>query len=462
VQKGVVQKRVVLKKVALTKFSTSSAIAVVIANMVGTGVFTSLGYQLVDIKSVFVLLLLWFVGGITALCGALTYAELSSALPRSGGEYNFLGQIYHPSFGFVSGWVSATVGFGAPTALAAMTFAAYLSAALGDSYEINRELAAVGLVIVVTITHGISHQASSGFQRWFTFLKIALIVLFSLVVVIYAEPRTQISIMPAEGDLDLIFGSAFAISLIYVSYAYTGWNAATYITSEVEDPQKNMPRILFLSTLVVMVLYLLLNFVFLYAAPMSLLEGNIEIGVIVAESTFGSTGALVMGFVLSMMLISTVSAMILAGPRVLQVIGEDFKAFGFLSKKNRNGIPARAIYFQSTLTIIFILTASFESVLVFAGFIMGINSLLTVMGVFVLRCNSPQEANPSNRYRTWGYPFTPLVFIAITLWTLTFILINRPIEAGVGLAIVAAGLIVYFLSERFQNQEQRSGASEYE
>ena len=457
------QESVVKKSVVLKKFSTNSAIAVVIANMVGTGVFTSLGYQLVDIKSVFVLLLLWFVGGITALCGALTYAELSSALPRSGGEYNFLGQIYHPSFGFVSGWVSATVGFGAPTALAAMTFAAYLSAAFGDSVEINRELAAVGLVVVLTITHGVSHQASSGFQRWFTFLKVGLIILFSLLVVIYAEPNTQITIMPREGDLDLIFGSAFAISLIYVSYAYTGWNAATYITSEVDDPQKNMPRILFLSTLIVMVLYLFLNFVFLYAAPMTLLEGNIEIGVIVAESTFGSTGALVMGFVLSMMLISTVSAMIVAGPRVLQVIGEDFEVFRFLSRKNKNGIPNRAIYFQSTLTIAFILTASFESVLVFSGFIMGINSLLTVMGIFVLRRKNTlpdigSDIEGAGRYRTWGYPVTPLIFIAITLWTLIFIFINRPVEAGVGFAMVTVGLIVYFLSERFQ----KSGTHQYE
>jgi APA family basic amino acid/polyamine antiporter len=416
-------------------FSSNTAIAVVIANMVGTGVFTSLGYQLVDIKSVFVLL---------------------------GGEYNFLGRIYHPSLGFVSGWVSATVGFAAPTALAAMTFSAYLAAALGDIYQIHQVLASVLLVVVLTIVHGLSHQASSGFQRWATFLKVALIVLFSCLVLFYAEPADSINILPSEGDVDLVLGSAFAVSLIYVSYAYTGWNAATYITNEVEDPQKNMPRILFLSTLMVMLLYLLLNFVFLYATPMSALEGKIEIGVIVAEATFGPSGALVMGFILSLMLISTVSAMIVAAPRVLQVIGEDIKAFSFLSVKNKRGIPTRAIYFQSGLTIIFIVTASFESVLVFSGFILGVNSLFTVAGIFKLRRSQLQihKTQYQTQYQTWGYPFTPLVYIAITLWTITFIMINRPLEAGIGLGMVVLGLIVYFFTAHLQGNQQREVSHE--
>ena len=434
------------------QFSASTAIAVVIANMVGTGVFTSLGFQLLDIKSVFALLFLWFVGGITALSGALTYAELASTLPRSGGEYNFIGRIYHPSLGFVSGWISATVGFAAPTALAAMTFAAYLSAALDDVYEINRQFSAVSLVLILTVVHGLSHQASSGFQRWFTFLKIGLIVAFSALVLFFAEPVEMISVLPSEGDMDLVLGSAFAVSLIYVSYAYTGWNAATYITNEVENPQRNLPRILFVSTLVVMLLYLLLNFVFLYAAPMRAMEGKIEIGVIVAETTFGPSGALVMGFILSLMLISTVSAMIVAAPRVLQVIGEDIKIFSFLSVKNKLGIPTRAIYFQSALTIIFIVTASFESVLVFSGFILGINSLFTVAGVFKLRRDQGQGRVSKASYRTWGYPITPVIYISITLWTITFIAINRPLEAGIGFGMVAVGLIFYFLTTQLQSE----------
>ncbi len=313
-------------------FKPGMAIALVIANMVGTGVFTSLGFQLVDIQSIFVLLLLWFVGGIAALSGALTYAELSARMPRSGGEYNFLSQIYHPSMGFISGWISLTVGFAAPTALAAMTFAAYLSAALSDVIEINRELAAISLVVVLTVVHGFSTHASGGIQQWFTVIKVVLIILFCVLVSLFAQVPHEFNLVPVSSDLKLITSGSFAVSLIYVNYAYTGWNAATYITNEVEDPQKNTPLIMVVGTLTVMTLYILLNAVFLYSTPAEAMVGKIEIGLIVAERTFGGTGGVMMGFVLSLMLISTVSAMIMAGPRVLQVIGEDFSIFKWLSK----------------------------------------------------------------------------------------------------------------------------------
>ncbi|HIG39854.1 MAG: amino acid permease [bacterium] len=430
------------------RFSLTTAIAVVVANMVGTGVFTSLGYQLVDIQSEFVLLLLWFVGGIAALCGALTYAELSASLPRSGGEYNFLSRIYHPAMGFVSGWVSITVGFAAPTALAAMTFAAYLSAALAGTIEINREFAAIALVVVLTVVHASSRRASSGFQQWLTFLKIILILLFCAVVSWFAEFPQSLELLPVSSDIPIITGGAFAISLIYVNYAYTGWNAATYIASEIENPQKNVPLVMIVGTVMVMALYLLLNAVFLYAAPMHAMEGKIEIGVIVAETTFGPRGALVMGFVLSLLLISTVSAMIMAGPRVLQVIGEDFRVFSWLGRLNSKGIPALAIYFQSVLSILFISTATFESILVFSGFILGINSLFAVVGVFVLRYR--KIAVDHTGYKTIGYPVTPLIYIAITTWTVTFISINRIMEVAVGVAVIVIGLVVYFVSNRWQ------------
>ena len=426
------------------RFTRTTAIAVVVASMVGTGVFTSLGFQLIEIHSVFVLLLLWLVGGVAAVCGALTYAELATALPRSGGEYNFLGRLYHPAVGFVSGWISATVGFAAPTALAAMTFAAYLAAALAGSFDVNREIAASVLVVVLTLAHSISRDASGGFQRWFTFIKIILILSFCAIISLFAQSPQNINLLPVSGDLAVVTGGAFAVSLIYVNYAYTGWNAATYITSEIEDPQKNIPIVLVTGTLLVMVLYLMLNTVFLYAAPMDAMEAKIEIGVIVAETTFGSLGAMIMGFMLSLMLVSTVSAMILAGPRVLQVIGEDFRIFRLLSRVNSRGVPSTAIYFQSALTLVFIQTATFESVLVFAGFILGLNSLFTVAGVFVLRYRTKTGGKGS--YRTWGYPLTPLVYIAITLWTLVFILLNRPVEANAGLVMVVVGLVFYFLT----------------
>ena len=428
------------------KYSVRTAIAIVVANMIGTGVFTSLGFQLMDIQSTFVLLMLWLVGGVTALCGALTYAELGSSLPRSGGEYNFLSQIYHPAAGFVSGWISATVGFAAPTALAAMTFGAYLEASVDG---VSATLLACMLVIVLTAAHMYSHAASGGVQTVFTILKVVLILVFVAMVGWAVSDPQPVTLLPSSGDGALLLGSAFAVSLIYVNYAYTGWNAATYIINELDEPQRNIPIVLFGGTALVIVLYLMLNYMFLYAAPMDEMAGKIEIGVIVARSAFGDTGATVMGLVLATLLISTVSAMIIAGPRVLQVIGEDFRIFRVLSGKNSDGIPVVAILVQYALTLFFILTSTFESVLVFSGFVMGINTAFAVAGVFLLR----RREAPEGAYRTFGYPFTPLIYLGLMTWTLVFILINRPEEGWAGLAIIAVGAALYFFSEKSNQSE---------
>ena len=426
---------------SIRKFSLTTAIAIVIANMVGTGVFTSLGFQLMDIRSTFVLLMLWLVGGVTALCGALTYAELGSRLPRSGGEYNFLAKIYHPGAGFVSGWVSATVGFAAPTALAAMTFGAYLEASVpGFSGTVMASFLVVGL----TIVHAYSRAASGGVQTLFTIIKVILVLVFVATVSIAVESPSTVRLLPADGDGVLMLSSAFAVSLIYVNYAFTGWNAATYIISEVEEPKKNMPIVLFVGTVVVLLLYLMLNYTFLYAAPAEEMEGKLEIGVIVARHAFGETGGVIMGVVLATLLISTVSAMIIAGPRVLQVIGEDFRLFRLLSVKNNNDIPMVAIIVQSTVTLFFILTSTFESVLVFSGFVMGLNTFFAVAGVFILRFKNLGEAG----YRTWGYPVTPLVFLGLMAWTLVYILVTRPEEGIAGLVVVLIGLALYVATER--------------
>lgn len=416
------------------RFSARTAIAVVVANMIGTGVFTSLGYQLLDIQSGFVLILLWVVGGITALCGALTYAELGSALPRSGGEYNFLSEIYHPAAGFVSGWVSATIGFAAPTALAAITFGEYLQAVVP---ALSPTWLAIGLVLVLTAVHASTRRSSGGVQRAFTVLKVLLILLFCLSAwMLVKAPQSDMRFLPGPGDLSLTLSGAFAVALIFVNYAYTGWNAATYLTSELDDPARHLPGVLIRGTLVVLVLYVLLNFTFLYVAPASEMVGQIEIGYIAARHVFGETGADVMGVVLAALLISTVSAMVMAGPRVLQVIGQDFAAFRPLAKVNAHDVPTNAIIFQSVVTLIFIVTASFETILVFAGFTLGVNTFFTVLGVFALRVRRPDLHRP---FRVPVFPVPPLIYLGVTGWTLVYILRDRPEEGWMGIAIIVAG-----------------------
>jgi len=435
--------------ITMHSFSRTTGISVVVANMVGTGVFTSLGFQLLGIQSPFILMMLWFVGGLTALCGALTYAELGANLPRSGGEYNFLSRLYHPCAGFISGWVSATVGFAAPVALAAMTFGAYLSAVFP---ELSRTWAAVSLVAALTLAHCLSRRASSGVQQIFTALKLLLILLFCAIILIWGSSPQALNFAPQAGDEKLLVSGAFAVALIYVNYAYTGWNAATYVTGEIENPQRNLPIILLIGTATVLALYLLLNFTFLSAAPISSLEGKLEIGVIVADAALGDNAGKVMGAVLALLLISTVSAMTMAGPRVLQVIGEDFKVFTKLANCNKQGIPVTAVLFQGILAVFFIISATFESVLIFSSFVLGVNTLFSVLGVFVLRY---KKLNMAGAYKTFAYPLAPLIYLSVTLWTLAYVLISRPQEGLLGLGIIALGATIYFLST--DKTEQDSG-----
>ena len=429
-----------------SKFHHSTLTAVVIANMIGTGVFTSLGFQLLEIQSGFAILMLWALGGLIAVSGSMTYAELGAALPRSGGEYNFLAKIYHPCAGFVSGWVSATIGFSAPTALAAITFSSYLMSIFPDAdTEWARKAIACALIIILAQIHSSNRERSGGLQMSFTILKISVIVLFCISAFVFSNYIQPISFYPDKYDIDTIFSGSFAISLIYVSYAYTGWNAATYLSSELKNPQKTLPWILLSGTLIVSVLYVLLNFVFLSIAPIEDMQGKIEIGYIASKSAFGESVANFTGLALALLLISTVSAMTLAGPRVLHVIGEDFKMLSFLSKINKNGIPTMAIQIQSFLAILFIITSSFESILVFAGFTLALNSFITVSGVFVLRFLRPDIERP---YKASLFPLPPLIYLSLTGWTLYFVVTNRPMEVLFSAAIILSGIIFYFISAK--------------
>lgn len=427
-----------------TYYTPKTAAALIIANMVGMGVFTSLGFQLVSIQDGFTILMLWVLGGIAALCGAASYAELGAALPRSGGEYNFLTRIYHPIAGFISGWVSATIGFAAPIAAIAIAFGAYTVQVIPGEHKEWVKPLAVGLVIVATLVHGQSRQRGSHFQNIFTALKIVLILGFCVAALaLVPEPQT-VSLMPAKGDLAVMTSSTFAVALIYVTYSYTGWNAATYITGELENPQRDLPKVLILGTGLVMAVYVLLNYVFMRVAPVAEMAGQVEIGYIAAKHAFGDIGGRVIGGMFALLLISSVSAMTLAGPRALQAIGEDFEGLDFLSRTNKNDVPYIAIILQSLIAIAFILTSSFKTIMVFAAAMLAFNSFLTVFGIFVLRWREPKLARP---YKTWAYPITPIIYLLITGFTLVYVIQDNPMQALVGLAIIITGAKFYWGTE---------------
>jgi len=409
--------------------------------MIGTGVFTSLGFQLLDIQSTPVLMMLWVVGGFSALCGALSYAELGAALPRSGGEYHFLTEIYHPCAGFISGWISATVGFAAPTALAALTFGSYLNS---SGLSIDPIWLATAAIITLTAAHCTTRARSGTTQTGFTALKILLILGFSVAALTLGHGVSQVEIVWTDDATVALGSGAFAVSLIYVNYAYSGWNAATYISGELSSPQRSLPWVLGISTTLVAALYCLLNFVFLSVAPIEAMAGKVEVGVIAAEYAFGSTTGALMGALLALLLISTISAMILAGPRVLHRIGQDYPSFAWLARENKDAIPVVAIIVQSGTALLFLWSASFEQILIFSGATMALNTFATVLGLFILRWREPNLPRP---FRVTLYPFTPLVFLGITSWTLIYIVMQRPIEALITAGILLSGGLLYFISK---------------
>ena len=418
-----------------------TACGIVIANIIGTGVFTSLGFQVADIQSGFALIMLWIVGGIAALCGALCYGELSAALPRSGGEYHFLSEIYHPSVGFMAGFVSATVGFAAPIALAAMAFGKYFQGVFNFGSPI---LLSFVLVWIVAVFHFGNLRLGSAFQNLWTVVKLILITTLIGAGMLVTE-KQPITFLPQIADRMSIFSGAFAVALVYVMYSYSGWNASSYIIGEVKSPERNVPRSLVFGTLIVMAAYVLLNGMFLATTPQSEMRGQVEVGLIAGKHIFGENGARVVGAIICLGLVSAISSMTWIGPRVTMSMGEDHWLLRFLGRKNAEGVPANAVVVQLLIVNILLLTRSFELVVVYIQFALLLCSLLTVVGVIVLRLARPQMARP---YRVWLYPVPPIIFAGITVWMMIYLLRSKTTESVAGLITAMVGLLLYFCSGR--------------
>ena len=428
------------------KIGLPTAMSLVVASMVGTGIFTSVGFQVEYLDSPFALLFLWAVGGGMALCGALAYGELGAALPRSGGEYHLVSELYHPSLGFIVGWITATLGFAGPIALSAIAFGDYTTAVFPSLPSTHL---AAGIVVLCSAIHGTSITYGSWFQNAFTALKV-LLILFFVAAAAWATPAHEISVVPGPTGLSEVASAGFAVSLVFVTYAYAGWNSAIYIVGEVRNPQRNVPRALVLGTALVTVLYVMLTFVFLYTVPTGEMAGEVEVGYLSGRAIFGAMGGQVVSLFIALILVSSVSAMVYLGPRVTQAMGEDARALRWLATTTENGVPVNSVLFQMALALLFIYTSTFEQVLIYAGFTLTVSMMLTVTGVFLLRRTMPEVDRP---YTTWGYPVTPLIFLGLNAWVLVYVFIDRPVESLVGLGVIGSGALLYLGSRWFILEE---------
>jgi basic amino acid/polyamine antiporter, APA family len=422
-----------------------TCLSLVTATMVGTGVYTSLGFQLLDLQSGFSILCLWALGGVISLCGALSYAELAARIPRSGGEYTYLSEIYHPALGFMAACVSLFAGFAAPISLSAMAFGTYLHAAIPMC---PIRLSSVAAVVLLSCFHLRSLLVSSLIQNGVTALKFLLVGIFIVIGIWSASmhPKSLGMLFPTAGSFDELLKPSSGIALLFVLYSYSGWNAVTYIAGEVRDRQRTVGLALMLGTIAVMLFYMLLNAVFLTAAPAAEMRGIMNVGSIAATHLIGALGGRIMSGIIGLGLLASISAMIWTGPRVTQRVGEDYPALALLAPVTREGIPRRAILLQLSLVLVLLAMGSFETVLVFAQMPLLLCLILGVIGLIVMRCKS-QGSGVADRnpplFRCPFYPLPPLLFILCSLAGLFYSALNKPWIALSGLGIMIVPLLLH-------------------
>jgi basic amino acid/polyamine antiporter, APA family len=424
---------------------------IVIANMIGAGIFTTSGLLMSDLKDPLVMLGLWAVGGIIALCGALSYGELGAAMPRAGGEYAFLSQLFHPLFGFLSGWVSFFAGFSAPIAASAIGFSEYLTRAFpgllslshsGSSIEgtIIKKALSILVILVFTLIHARGIKVGARVQNFLTLLKVALIV--GLIILGFGLGRGDLGHFAQGGVFKFNFGGwkTLGLSLMWIMFAYSGWNASAYIGSEIKDPRKNLPRSLILGTGIVLALYLLLNAFYVYAVPPDKMAGVISIGGLAVGNLFGPSFERVLSVLIAVALFSSLSAFIILGPRVYYAMACDRCFFPFAAAVHpRYRVPAKSILLQGMMAALLVLFGTFDQILTYMGFSLGIFPILSVLGLFKLRRDG------TSVYRMPGFPVVPLLYVLAGGGILVLGFFERPVESSIALGMALIGVPFFYV-----------------
>jgi len=437
------------------ELGVGSAVILVIANMIGTGIFTTSGFIMEALGDPMTMLLCWFVGGVLALSGALCYGELGAMFPSAGGEYAYLREGLGRLSGFLSGWTSLIVGFSAPIAAAAMAFASYFFAVFPNALPGTASapliegtwvpisplsLLAAGVILLFSLIHCYSLYLGSRVQNVLTGFKIAVIFAFAGAGIAFGHG--SMGHFSSGLDTGALFSSGFASSLVFISFSYSGWNAAAYLGAEIKNPARNLPLSLFWGTLSVVVFYLLLNVVFIYALPPSQMSGVLEVGAASAFALFGEGVERIFAGAITFCILSVISAMILAGPRVYYAMARDhlfFASFGQVTR--RHGAPANAILLQAGIAIVMVVTSAFDKLLLYIGVTLSLFAMLTVIGMMVLRAKGLYLKSP---YKTFGYPITPLFFILFNVWMIVFCIKENPMVSLYSGGTIACGVLVFF------------------
>ncbi len=403
------------------KYTLRTATAIVIANMVGTGVFAALFFQVDSLPSGGALMALWFMGGVVALCGGLCYAELAGMFPRSGGEYEYMTRLYHPALGFSTGLCTLVVGFAAPMAGSALNLGNYFAPILGLQQDTApTKWIGVGAVLLVTLVQLLGVRVGSLFQNLSTGFKLALVAVFiALPLLVPGHQPSSVSFALTPDTGRQVFSGAFFSCLALLYFSYVGWNSSVYIASDIEKPQRNLPLSILGGIALVTGLYLLLNFTFLHVCSLDEIRaGGSSVGNTVISKLFGErawAGIRVLDWfsaLMSLALLATLNGYAITASRVAEVMGKDYALFRVLSRTWPNGAPWLAALVMGAVTVVLTLLSDFKSLLDFVGFALAIFSSLAVFGIYIMRWKHPDMPRP---FKTWGYPITPALFIAINV-----------------------------------------------
>lgn len=440
------------------EFGLGTATFLVVASMVGVGVLTTSGYTVALVGSNQWMLILWVLGGVMALAGALSLAELSAMLPRTGGDYIYLHAAYGPLPAFLSGWVSFLIGFACPTAAAAYGSAKYLRAPFmgsGVGTVMLEKGIATALILGFWMIHVRGRSASARVQVVITVFKLGVLVVFAIAGLAIGYPgyANLLDRTPLDPSLAVIMLS----SMVYISYAYTGWNAASYLAGEIKNPEKLLPRAIMIGTAGVVVLYLLLNIVYGLALSASDVRGIISdpantqgfdavapIAELAAKRLFGPGASAAFSVVVGLMLFSTLSAYILVGPRVVYAMaaaGQFPAVAARLSKDSQT--PAVATALQTSVALVLLWTGSYESLVVYASVGLSLFSMLSISSIYILRWRRPELPRP---FRCPLYPLTPALFLLPTAMLVVAVYYERPRVSSYALASILAGVPIYYLA----------------
>jgi APA family basic amino acid/polyamine antiporter len=445
--------------------SLRSATAVVVASIIGTGIYTSTGYQAASVGNPALIYALWILGGALAFCGAVCYGELGAMMPHAGGEYIYLRETYGGLVGFITAFLSLAAGFAAPIAVGVKTFVAYGAhfwPALDPELDFNQalgpfslpNLVALALVWGLFMLHLTGVRRGTLFNDVMTLLKVGGIAAIAIAAILFGKGEVEsiFRALPEGADRSsLAKVSALATALAYVVYTYTGWNGAAYMTSELKDPQRNLPKALLGGTFVVIALYVGINVVYFYGAGVELLaerarNNQPDVALHAAVPLFGPVGA---NLIVALILVSTLSmasALMILGPRVYYAIGRDMPALAVLSRVHaRTGVPVPAMLLQTVVATPIVLMAGIGDIIFAAGYLLTISSGLAVLSVIVLRFTRPNMERP---YRAWGYPVTPILYLLIATWLVVFAFIDAPVKSAWALLSIPVATGLYFLLNR--------------